>query len=181
LRTSDVERVLFTLVLLTGIAVLTHQMLELGPIARRVPLVVAVPTLVLLGIQLLLDLVDGGIGRRAPREATELYKVVGVPEKTRSALAASPAGVSDKYQPARVELVTFAWLLLLPALILLLGVLVATPAFTLLYLRVGARERWLLSLGMAAVIGSLPYGLFRILLSVPLYKGQLWAWLGLGS
>ena len=146
MRAAGLERTLVTVALFGVTAAFAYLTLDLGSMARRVPIVVVVPTLILLGVQLLLDLTPRGVAR------------------------------GDVSHPAS-ELATLAWLIFLPVLIAGFGALFALPGYTLLYLKVRARESWSVSLGATVVLGFLAYVVFRFLLTVPLYRGQLWIWM----
>ncbi len=147
MRAAGLERTLVTVALFGVTAAFAYLTLELGSMARRVPIVIVVPTLILVGAQLLLDL---------------------TPQR---------GGARGDVSPPASELTTLAWLTLLPVLIAGFGPLFALPGYTLLYLKVRARENWSVSLALTAVLGLLAYAVFRFLLAVPLYRGQLWIWM----
>src|SRR5262249_755452 len=60
----------------------------------------------------------------------------------------------------------------------LLGFSLGTLIATVLYLKVSARERWLLSVVLALASFAFVYGLFEKALGVPFPPGQLFVWLG---
>ncbi len=62
----------------------------------------------------------------------------------------------------------------------LIGFAGATLLVTLLYLRIGAGERWPISLAVSAGGFLVVYGLFQRALGVPFPPGALVAWLGYG-
>ena len=174
----EVERLVWTIALLVVIATFAYLTLGLGPTARRVPEVIVVPTLGLLAIQLVLDLRSLG-WRRAGVEIS-LNKGVDLPAKHHGA-SPREAEVRRGPEPKRhPEILMLAWLLLLPVLIVGFGELVAMPAYTLVYLRVRARQSWLFSLGMAAVMGGVAFLVIRVLLSVPPYQGLFYPFFGGG-
>jgi putative tricarboxylic transport membrane protein len=61
----------------------------------------------------------------------------------------------------------------------LVGFSIATLLMTFLYLRVSARERWLMCVVLTACTVAFVYGLFEKGLRVPFPAGQLFTWLGL--
>jgi hypothetical protein len=73
-----------------------------------------------------------------------------------------------------------AWIVGMFAAIWLIGFPLATLLTTFLYLRLGAREPWALSLALS--VGGFLFvdGLFVRLLGVPFPPGRLFEWLGLG-
>ena len=66
-----------------------------------------------------------------------------------------------------------AWMLGFFAAIVLLGFMVAVPLFLFLYLKVQARERWPMSIGLTAAVFAVFYGLFDALLHLPFPAGLL--------
>lgn len=72
------------------------------------------------------------------------------------------------------------WMLGLFAAIVLLGFLLAVPAFVFLYLKLQARESWLYAAIFTAVLWGIFYGLFDRLLHLPFAAGWLVTWLGFG-
>jgi len=61
----------------------------------------------------------------------------------------------------------------------LLGFSLATLVMTLLYLKLAARERWVLSILLCVFSVAFVYGLFEKALGVPFPPGQLFVWLGM--
>jgi hypothetical protein len=70
------------------------------------------------------------------------------------------------------------WILGFVATIWLLGFPIAVPLLTLLYLKLGAGEKWALALGLAAVAGVLFYVLFVQVLNIFFERGVLLRALG---
>ncbi len=68
----------------------------------------------------------------------------------------------------------WAWLLGFLIVILTVGMLIAIPLFSFLYLKVHAHERWLVSLIIPLLVGSFMYGLFEMVLHTPWIEGWLW-------
>ncbi len=73
----------------------------------------------------------------------------------------------------RAERAMLAWTLAFFAGILAAGFLIAAPLLVVAYLRVGARERWTIALGSAAITWALLYGLFELAFRIPLFDGLL--------
>ena len=71
------------------------------------------------------------------------------------------------------------WILGFFLAIWLLGFSMAVPLVTFLYLKVGAREKWLISIVLTVVAFASFYGLFIYSLSVPFPQGLLLEWLGM--
>ena len=73
------------------------------------------------------------------------------------------------------------WTIFVILLILwLLGFSVGTLVATFLYLKVGARERWPITILLTVFCFAFVYGLFETALGVPFPPGHLFAWLGDG-
>ncbi len=171
------EKAVLTLLLFAFAALVLYLTLELSRVARLVPLSVAIPTVGLLLLQLLLDLVPGLSRRYGGFKHMKLYRIEWVREKIRTSFIADPGVPAQEPQAAKVSM--FAWLIMMLSLVYLLGFLIAMPLYTLLYLRRRSGEGWLLSLAVAGATWSLPYGVFHLALRTRLHEGQLWAWLGL--
>jgi putative tricarboxylic transport membrane protein len=65
--------------------------------------------------------------------------------------------------------------------ILILGFSIGTTVLTLAYLRLGARERWPITLALTAFNFAFVYGFFERALGVPFPPGLLFTWLGYGG
>jgi Tripartite tricarboxylate transporter TctB family len=70
------------------------------------------------------------------------------------------------------------WILAFFAAIVLLGFPIAVPLFVFLYLRLQGREGWVVSIVMTAAIWGVFYGLFDLMLHLPLPAGWLFSWVG---
>jgi hypothetical protein len=143
----------FTLILLVFVLAILIASAHLGRVARLVPLVVAVPTFVILTTQLILDLSprrgpDGRTSQRDPRPASPAVGQLG-------------------------------WALLLPVAIYLLGFLVAVPLHCLIQLRCFSKERWTLSLIIPVGLCGLFVLIARLVPAVPLWHGWIWMRLGI--
>jgi hypothetical protein len=64
------------------------------------------------------------------------------------------------------------------ALIVLLGFPVAVAAFMLIYLKFAAKEGWIFSIVVTALVWGAFYGLFDAMLHLPFPEGWLLEWLG---
>lgn len=85
----------------------------------------------------------------------------------RSVLAESVLSVKEKKR----ELSVVAWFSGCTAAIYFLGFLVAIPLFLFLFLKIWAKESWLMSLALAAAVPAIVYLTFVYILSVPLHRG----------
>jgi hypothetical protein len=79
----------------------------------------------------------------------------------------------------RRSAVAAGWILGFFAAIVLLGFPVAVPLFVFLYLKLQAREDWILSAVFTAVAWAFFYGLFDQLLHLPFPRGWALEWSGL--
>lgn len=73
----------------------------------------------------------------------------------------------------------WAWMFAFLASIVLLGFPIAVAAFLLVYLKVQAKEGWLFSIVLTALVWGAFYGLFDSMLHLPFPAGWLFEWLGL--
>jgi hypothetical protein len=172
--TKFCEQAVFTLVLLVFAGLIFFLALDLGRLARLAPLVIVIPTLVLLVYQLGLDLVSWPAVSKG-RSWTMDLPGAGRLGEAQAKLERS----TEAMRRSRRELSMFFWVLLMFALIFLFGFSFGVPLHTLLYLKVRSGESWLLSTAMTSGMWALLYGVFGLLLPVRLYEGQLWSWLGL--
>jgi hypothetical protein len=72
------------------------------------------------------------------------------------------------------------WIIGFLLAIWLLGFLLAVPITIFLYLKVGARENWPISLVLTLLGWAFFYGLFDYSLHLPFPDAKLFLWLGLG-
>ena len=98
--------------------------------------------------------------------------------------AAASAELPDENEPLTTEertrrtLLIAAWIAGIFVAIYLLGFQIAVPLAAIAYLRVMAREGWLMSAGIAVLCWALVFGIFDRVLHVPLPTGQLLRMLG---
>jgi hypothetical protein len=131
-RPGEPAVVALLLTLAVGWAAL--EAVAFGPAARRMPLLVALPTLALLVVEL----------ARARGEAS-----------------GSQPGARSR------ERVMAGWIVTLVAATLVAGV-IAGPALTLgAYVRLQARERWTVALGLATAFGAIVYAVLDLVLQLP--------------
>jgi len=167
------DRTLFTLgvfVVVLGFLILA---LDYQPRARLVPLIIAVPTLLLTLFQFLIDAIPA-VGRRF--SFFQEYDLFGID----AGRAAEP---SEETRPPgnvfRRELSFASWLLLLVALIYFIGYLAAIPLFMILFMRLRSSERWLITLSITAVTWAFVYFVFIVIMGAPLHEGVVWKAMGL--
>jgi putative tricarboxylic transport membrane protein len=120
------------------------------------PWAVGVPTLVLAVVQLVRTLPDRGDGAQG------------------TGLEDEPPGRVAVRRTAEIA----AWIVGFWAAISVLGFSAAVPVVTFLYLRIGAREPWLISTVLTLLAFGFFYGLFDRVLRIPFPPGQLLGWLG---
>lgn len=73
---------------------------------------------------------------------------------------------------------TFGWIVGYFGAIWLLGFSIAAPLCTFTQLKIGAREKWSITLILAASAWMFIYGVFYLLLHIPFPAGLLFEWLG---
>ena len=167
------DRTLFTLgvfVVVLGFLILA---LDYQPRARLVPLIIAVPTLLLTLFQFLIDAIPA-VGRRF--SFFQEYDLFGI----ETGRAAEPSeGKRPSGNVFRRELSFAAWLLFLVALIYFIGYLAAIPLFMILFMRLRSSERWLVTLSITAVTWAFVYLVFIVIMGAPLHEGVVWMAMGL--
>jgi hypothetical protein len=114
-----------------------------------------------------------------PPKAALFPLVMGIPLLV---LAVAQLIVDVRQPPAagdgwRRSLVVFAWMAVFIVLVLLAGFPVAVPVFVLAYLLLESRERWGLSLALAAGAWGFFHLLFERLLHFPFDAGLIRDWL----
>jgi hypothetical protein len=162
----------FLTLLFAGFAVLIiTTSLELGVVARRVPLAVAVPTLVLLMYQTFVDTVSAA-GRRLSQPPAALEKRPCRQAPNSQAEEDAPdRGLTERGMVASISLFAIA--------LYLLGPYPAVPLYVLLHLKILGKERWFAAVGTAMAVLGLTYVVFGVLLDVQLYEGRLLHWVAL--
>jgi hypothetical protein len=134
---------------------------DFGPRAGLFPWAIGIPTLALAVVQVVRD----ATGRRS-----------GIALDAAASGADLPPGVE-----ARRTLAIGGWILGGFAAIWLLGFAAGTLVTTVLYLAVGARERWPVTVALGLLGLAFVHGLFERGLGVPFPPGQLAVWLGYGG
>ena len=167
------DRTLFTLGVFILVLAFLVLSLDYRPRARLVPVIIAVPTLLLTLLQLLIDMIPA-VGRRF--SFLQDYDLFGID----TSRAAEP---SEESRPSssiyRRELNFAAWLLLLMALIYFLGYLVAIPLFLISFMRLRSSESWRMTLSITAVTWTFVYVVFIVVMGAPLHEGVVWKVVGL--
>jgi hypothetical protein len=172
------ERDIFTLALLALVGFMSYFTARLGPVARLVPTAVALPTLALLVFQLAADLLPSLERRYRRFEKVDLLGVESIRKKVPEPDLPAADGMNGQSGQNAKEWGLFLWVLLVPGLVYLLGLLVALPLYVLLHLRCRSRESLALSLSLACGTGLALYGIFVFALRIRLFEGYLWLWLG---
>lgn len=159
---DTIERLIVTAILLVLVVIVVALSAGLSPVARWMPLVVALPTLGLLCLEVVADAARaGGLSRLALLNTRGLSRLVAGAGRSR----AEPSDTEQRRQ----ELQALLWLGAAIVAVLTLGMLVGLPCYLLLYLRVRARERWTLAIGLAGGFLLVMYAGLDRLLRVPLY------------
>lgn len=143
----------FALFLVAVFAYATVTALALPEGAKLFPLAIAIPSLVLAVVLALISLRSHQVPTPPVDPDADVALTTG--ERTRRTA------------------VIGAWFLGIFAAVYLLGFLVAIPIAAVAYLRFGARESWVTSVGVAALCWALVFGVFDRLLHVPLPAGEL--------
>ncbi|MCX8022070.1 MAG: tripartite tricarboxylate transporter permease [Syntrophorhabdaceae bacterium] len=128
--------------------------------ARFFPMVIGIPVLIFAIIQFILDLT--GKGKKVVEE---------VPGGEHEFEAKLPQDVVNR-RTAGVFAWTFGWFLG----IWLFGFNLGAPLCTFIQLKLGEREKWVLSLALTFVVWAFVYLVFDRFLNVPFPKGQFFLW-----
>lgn len=75
--------------------------------------------------------------------------------------------------------IIFAWILGMFFLGWLLGQRIALPLFVFLYLKVGSKEGWMISIAVTLAVAIFLLGIFDQVVHVSWHQGELFQWLGL--
>lgn len=186
-RARSIEAIIFDLVLLAFVGALVgSSILDLGPRARLVPLIIGVPTLIGIVILLLFDLFPGlraSLSRLNPAsEARPAVERSGpetggeASEQTPSEadpLALAMEGEEDEQseenpEAGRRELIFAAWVVGFFALTAIFGLLISIPVALFFFFKVLNREGWVLTLAMTVGTWAFIYVLFGLVLGVRL-------------
>lgn len=166
----------FTLFLLAVTALLFLLTLDLGRIARLVPLWVVIPTLGLLLLQLIVDVAPSKPeGRHHPR--TPWLWMAARPTAL-GGTGIHPAVAGPQSNVVQLPGRNFMWIAWMAVSIWLVGLLYAVPLYALLYLRTRAGQGWRSSIAVASAMGLILYTLIVHVLGKSLDGGQFWIWLG---
>ncbi len=145
---------LFFLVFFVGLTLIS---LTYSPKARRMPLVVGIPGVVLATVQVL-RAASSKRGGQEPKEvspgAEEVTLVTGLP------------GTDERKRLWAM----IGWMALLVAMIWIFGFLVTIPVYTLLFMR-AMKESWYMCLSFAIIGFAVLYLLFVVAINIELYPG----------
>lgn len=174
--------------LLVIVALMAWTAFDFNEQARRVPLAVGLPTVGLLGLQFVRELLGLRLGPEvsdaqedADGEASEPPEgsVAGPGAETQRTSSSLRAAEMDTTSYKASALQSFIWVLVLGVSFYLLGMLITVPLFIVSFMRIYGRETWkAISMVLIPTLALL-YGLFVIFLEVQLYPGVAREWLGL--
>lgn len=134
--------------------------------AKTIPLIVAAPTLFLIALQIVLEVLPSPIGR--------WYQGKNIQNQlaARDELAYAQTDCTAS-KPVRQDLVTVACLAVLFLLVWLLGLIAGGLLFIFVYYKFIAGESWLSSISTALIVGLISYGLFEVILKTSTWRGFL--------
>ena len=125
--------------------------------ARLFPLLIGIPTSVLIVAQIMREVFAKGKSEKNAQGGEAIKKRVSWKATIRN---------------VRPYLFAVAWVGGFILMIYLLGYLIAVPLFLLLYLKLHG-EKWLTTIGISAVLMAVMYFGFVLFLQVPFYEGVL--------
>ncbi len=112
-----------------------------------------------------------------------LLALVALLQETRApvpdAVPESAAAAAERAETARRTGAIIAWTVGFFLAIWFLGFVTASAVATLLYLKLGAGERWGITVALSALAWIFFYGMFDYALHLPFPPGELFVWLGL--
>lgn len=147
----------FTLALAAIACGILVDSFSLSRIARMVPLWVLAFTLPLLMIQVAADWLPGVAARLRMTRRQDIFSTESLLQKAPANLVPERGGELAAAAPALI------WVLSLPVLIMLLGILIALPLHTFLYLAFRSKESVRTALAVAIVLGGVTAGALHIL------------------
>jgi Tripartite tricarboxylate transporter TctB family len=153
-RFSEEIAVNFILVVLLGYAV--YEAFWFDPAARRLPLIVGIPTFIL--------------------SLAVFVKELAAPAENDASGLRETSGVAHKVEPAlqrNQEIRIIGWLIALLLLIVMFGLLWAVPIFLVLFLWRGAHQSWKTVVFLSAGAWAAVYLVFIWVFRLPLYVGIL--------
>lgn len=167
-----VGRSLVALACLAIIAWMTYEALGFGTEPRRAPLVVGVPA-TLMAVALLVREVRGTEPTGAAEESTNLQAPV---DPAGSEDAGEDPGEGDVAEEREDQLTTLgaaAWIGVLTAMFLMVGFLVTTLLFPVVFMRLYGKERWRTIAITAVSVFAVTYLFFVIILEIQVYRGMV--------
>ena len=165
------ERSLVTILLLIFVCALFYASLGLSPVSRVVPISVLIPTIALIALQLILDIAPSVVSRLRAIDQKDVFGVDHLRGDRRD-------NSVDPISRRNVELNVILWVLMLPLMIYLLGLIAALPLFAFLYLKVRSAEGWMLSMVTSGVLLAFVYSILRFTFPAALKLGYIWTWFG---
>lgn len=143
--------------------------------ARLAPWIIGIPTLVLSGAVVIMELT--AVGRRSQDDRGRKVAEMVIEEAMHRV---SEAGLDPKEERQRTTRM-IAWILGFASAIWFLGFHFGIPLATLLYLRMTGRERWWITLTMTAAVWLSVAIFFDCTMHIFFTEGQLFVWLGVKS
>lgn len=166
---------LFTLVLTLSVGwlVVRTATADWGSQTKLTPLIIGVPTLLLL-----LGLLTVQFSSRAAAVAGKLSTgdVLGIEERVQEMQTRTEESVDERSDATdnggrSAVLVMCFWVLLLFGLVLTIGFTVGIPVYLLTYYRTRAELSWIRSVGLTALVWTFVVVIFIYVLNSPLYPG----------
>jgi hypothetical protein len=154
----------FTAMIATAVLVVIVVSLGYDEKARLVPMLVAVPTLVLAVLVLFVG-DRPGPSAALDADSVNLAEIAGLSEDA--------PGPPPPEGPRGSALSIILWIVLLCLLVLLVGFMVATPVFILFFMRLQARASWRASAAVAVIMFAVVYGGFDVLMKGDMFEGIL--------
>ncbi len=146
---------LFSWFILLAFSFLFFMTWHYGARARMAPLLLLIPGILLTGFH--------------------LWRIYGKPDLKEERIADNGEESFEINAPFDQEMLMIACFVAFTALIWLMGFLVATPLFLIMYLRFWAKERWFLTLILSGLSTLFMYLIVEAGFSIILYRGWLFS------
>jgi hypothetical protein len=168
MRSEKKQPIGFTVLLFVLILVMVSSAVTFSPKARQFPLLIGIPTLIMLAFVIVIELFPQLKMIKLLEVGLETLWAPGSRDKTSGLPAASE--VEDDLR--RVWVIV-GWLTLLVGLVYVVGFLVAIPIFVLAFFMVTVRLNWLRAVLFTALFWVLLYLVFHTALQVELWPGVI--------
>lgn len=148
---------IFDLLILFLLVFFVVMAFKLSGGAGRVPLMVGIPTLILMGIKL----------------AISVTKKTSLKTQSHQSKVPEPAATNEIGTTQNKILNEIIWLFIFTLIIVFLGVLLGSLVYLMMYLRLHNKDSWRFSITVSMAVAICAYFIFQQALQMQLYEGVL--------